>query len=115
MHASVVDSRNAASVAGGKTYHCGTLTYTKVGLFVLFAWLLWGDFCFTMMETVVPSIVPLRLRELNAPNWIMGLVLVTLPCILNVALNPVISTASDRHRGRWGRRIPFMLFTVPFV
>jgi hypothetical protein len=24
-----------------KAYHCGTLTYTKMGLFVLFAWLLW--------------------------------------------------------------------------
>jgi hypothetical protein len=28
-------------------------------------WLLWGDFCFTMMEAVVPSIVPLRLKELE--------------------------------------------------
>jgi len=32
-----------------------------------------------------------------------------------VVLNPIISTASDRHRGKYGRRIPFMLFTVPFV
>ncbi len=96
-------------------FSVGTLIYSRAGLAWLFTWLLWGDFCFTMMEAVVPSIVPLRLRELNAPNWLMGLVLVTLPCILNVALNPVISTASDRHRGRMGRRIPFMLFTVPFV
>ena len=101
--------------AGGAQFSVGTLVYSRAGLAWLFTWLLWGDFCFTMMETVVPSIVPLRLRELNAPNWIMGLVLVTLPCILNVALNPIISTASDRHRGRMGRRIPFMLFTVPFV
>lgn len=97
------------------SFSVGTLVYSKAGLAWLFTWLLWGDFCFTMMETVVPSIVPLRLRELNAPNWIIGLVLVTLPCILNVSLNPIISTASDRHRGRMGRRIPFMLFTVPVV
>ncbi len=96
-------------------YHVGTLVYSKAGLTSLFMWILWGDFCFTMMETVVPSIVPLRLKELQSPNWIMGLVLVTIPSILNVILNPIISTASDRHRGRFGRRIPFMLFTVPFV
>lgn len=99
----------------GPLFYVGTLIYSKAGLAWLFTWLLWGDFCFTMMETVVPSIVPLRLRELDSPNWIIGLVLVTLPSILNVALNPIISTASDRHRGHWGRRIPFMLFTVPFV
>jgi MFS family permease len=104
-----------APAAVKKQFSVGTLVYSRAGLAWLFTWLLWGDFCFTMMETVVPSIVPLRLRELNAPNWVMGLVLVTLPCILNVALNPIISTASDRHRGRMGRRIPFMLFTVPFV
>ncbi|MCX6969228.1 MAG: hypothetical protein NTV93_03620 [Verrucomicrobia bacterium] len=96
-------------------FYVGTLVYSRAGLAWLFMWLLWGDFCFTLMETVVPSIVPLRLNELNAPNWILGLVMLTIPGILNVALNPFISTASDRHRGRFGRRIPFMLFTVPFV
>ncbi len=96
-------------------FYVGTLVYSKAGLAWLFLWLLWGDFCFTMMETVVPSIVPLRLKELQAPNWILGLVLATIPGVLNVILNPIISTASDRHRGRLGRRIPFMLFTVPFV
>lgn len=96
-------------------YYVGTLVYSKAGLAWVFMWLLWGDFCFTMMEAIVPSIVPLRLRELDSPNWILGAILTTIPCILNVLLNPVISTASDRHRGKYGRRIPFMLFTVPFV
>lgn len=96
-------------------FYVGTLVYSKAGLAWLFMWLLWGDFCFTLMETVVPSIVPLRLNELKAPNWVVGLVLMTIPGILNVALNPIISTASDRHRGRFGRRIPFMLFSVPIV
>ena len=35
-----------------KVYRCGTLTYTKVGLFMMFAWLLWGDFCFTQWSRV---------------------------------------------------------------
>ena len=45
-----------------KAYRCGTLTYTKMGLFALFAWLLWGDFFFTIMEAVVPSILPLKMK-----------------------------------------------------
>jgi len=109
-----------ADVAGGVAvkhplYYVGTLVYSRAGLAWLFMWLLWGDFCFTMMETIVPSIVPLRLMELEAPNWVLGVILVTVPSVLNVLLNPVISTASDRHRGRFGRRIPFMLFSVPFI
>ncbi|CAN5438814.1 hypothetical protein BH09VER1_BH09VER1_46370 [soil metagenome] len=96
-------------------FYVGTLVYSPAGLASLFVWLLWGDVCFTLMEAIVPSIVPLRLKELHAPNWILGLVLATIPGILNMLLNPIISTSSDRHRGRLGRRVPFMLFTVPFV
>jgi hypothetical protein len=96
-------------------YYVGTLIYSRAGLAWVFMWLLWGDFCFTMMETVVPSIIPLRLRELDAPNWVLGVILVTVPSVLNVLLNPIISTTSDRHRGRFGRRIPFMMISAPFI
>ena len=41
---------------------CGNLVYTRRGLLVVFAWLLWGDFRFNLMdEAVVPSILPLKL------------------------------------------------------
>ncbi len=99
----------------GKPYHCGTLTYTKTGLFVLFAWLLWGDFCFTLMEAVVPSILPLKMKALGCPNWLMGLILTAAPGILNVTVCPYVSFKSDRYRSRWGRRIPFILWTMPFL
>jgi maltose/moltooligosaccharide transporter len=33
-------------------YRCGTLVYTKAGLFMLFSWMLWGDFCFSLMESI---------------------------------------------------------------
>ena len=42
-------------------FRVGTLQYTRSSLAMLFVWLLWGDFCFTLMETVVPSILPLKL------------------------------------------------------
>ena len=98
-----------------KTYHCGTLTYTKVGLAMLFGWLLWGDFCFTLMEQVVPSILPLKLKALGAPNWLMGVILTTAPGILNMTICPWVSFKSDRFRSKWGRRIPFIILTMPFL
>ena len=96
-------------------YHVGTLSYTKPKLAVLFCWLLWGDFCYVLMETVIPSILPLKFKELGASNASVGLIMVTLPMIVNTVLNPVISFRSDRYRSRWGRRIPFILLTLPFL
>ena len=116
MHASPPVSQHVVSVLpGSKTYHCGTLTYTKIGLLVLFAWLLWGNFCFTMMESVVPSILPLKLKDLGCSNWLMGMILTTAPGILNMTICPYVSFKSDRYRSKWGRRIPFIIWTMPFL
>ncbi|MFA6292989.1 MAG: MFS transporter, partial [Victivallales bacterium] len=98
-----------------KTYQCGTLTYTKMGLLAMFAWLLWGDFCFTLMEHVVPSVLPLKLKSLGCANWLIGAVMTTVPSILNMTVCPYVSFKSDRYRSRWGRRIPFILWTMPFL
>lgn len=97
------------------TYHCGTLTYTKLGLFGIFAWLLWGDFCYTLMETVVPSILPLKLKALGAPNWVMAAILMVIPNVFNMTICPYVSFKSDRYRSKWGRRIPFIVATMPFL
>ena len=103
-------------IAGGqKIYRCGTLTYTKVGLFGLFAWLLWGDFCFTLMEAVVPSVMPLKLKALGCSNSIMALIMTAAPGVMSMTVNPYVSFKSDRYRSRWGRRIPFIIWTMPFV
>lgn len=101
--------------SAGLRYRVGTLCYTRRGLVVLFAWLLWGDFCFMMMETVVPAILPLKLRHLDSPNWSIALIMSTLPGILNMTVCPWVSFKSDRYRSRWGRRIPFILWTIPFL
>ena len=100
---------------GQKIYRCGSLIYTKRGLVALFAWLLWGDFCFTMKETVVPSILPLKLRSLGSANWIIALIMSTLPGVFNTTICPWVSFKSDHYRSRWGRRIPFILYTMPFL
>lgn len=97
------------------TRRVGTLYYTRAGLVTLFAWLLWGDFCFMLMEMVVPAIAPLQLKNLNAPNWAIALIMSTLPGVLNMTVCPWISFKSDRYRSRWGRRIPFILWSLPFL
>lgn len=106
---------DSAAATNSDRFRVGTLQYTKAGLAYVFLWLLWGDFCFTLMGSVVPYILPLWLKKLDAPDWIMPIILTTIPMSITLVLNPIISTASDRHRGPRGRRIPFLLFGTPFV
>ena len=105
----------AGAPAGVKTYHCGSLTYTKGAIAVLFAWLIWGELCFLLMEWVIPNILPLKMKSLGCSNSMMALILTTIPGILNIGIGPYISFKSDRYRSRWGRRIPFILGSMPFL
>ena len=98
-----------------KVYRCGTLAYTKAGLFMLFSWLLWGDFCFVMMNQLIPTIMPLEFGALGASPVLISILISTLPAVLNFTGCPIVSFKSDRHRGRWGRRQPFIFFTMPFL
>ncbi len=102
-------------IDGRMIYRCGTLSYTRLGLVNLFIWMLWGDFCYTMMETLIPTLLPLVLRQHEASNFTIGLLVGSIPAALNFIINPIVSTSSDRTRSRWGRRIPYLLFTSPFV
>jgi maltose/moltooligosaccharide transporter len=97
------------------TFKCGTLMYSKKGLLLLFAWLLWGSFCFTLMETIASSVMPWKFRSLGASNTITSLVMTSLPAVFNFFVTPSISIWSDRIRTRWGRRLPFILTTMPFL
>ena len=96
-------------------YRVGTLTYTRPKLALLFFWLLWGDFCFVVMEAVTPSIMPLKLHGLGASNTLLALVMSTIPWTMGLFLNPIVSFRSDRFRSRWGRRIPFIFLSLPFL
>ncbi len=98
-----------------KIFSCGPLLYSPRGLLAVFAWLLWGDFCFKLMETVVPTIVPLKLRSLESSNTLISVLMTSLPAIFNTFITPGISMWSDRVRTRWGRRLPFIITTMPFL
>ena len=97
-----------------KTWRCGSLVYTRKTLVALFGWLLWGDFCFSMMEIVLPNILPLKLKDLGVSNALMSLIMTTIPGVFDITVGTVVSYKSDRHRGPRGRRIPFIWYTLPF-
>ena len=93
----------------------GTLVYSRAGLVALFGWLLWGDFVYTLMENVMPHLLPLVLRDNGVSNQAIAFIVASLHMVVNAVANPIISYKSDRFRSRWGRRRPFILATTPFV
>lgn len=100
---------------GAKLWTCGTLQYTRTGLVLLFVFLLWGDFCFVFMQQVVPSILPLKLKSLGASNIIIGVLLSSIFPVFGIFISPYLSFKSDRFRSKWGRRIPFIAISLPFL
>ena len=101
-------------VADGVIFSAGTLRYTKTGLLLLFFFLLWNDLALWLMEQVAPQLVPLLLKDHGASNWDIAFYCSTLTSLLMLVINPTVSTLSDRHRGPYGRRRPFLLSATPF-
>ncbi|QYM79591.1 MFS transporter [Horticoccus luteus] len=100
---------------GRRRWHVGALTYTFGGIVVLFCWLLWGDFAWSLKERSVVPMAQLFLRRFHASDTLNGLLVGTLPFAIAAILQPIVSYRSDRHRGRWGRRIPYLLWTTPIA
>lgn len=99
-----------------RQWSVGTLSYTRGQLIQVFFWMLLGDFCLHLMDNgVVPTLVPLQLESYGASKWLIGLIYGTLINVMYFFLTPIVSTASDRHRSRLGRRVPFLLFATPFL
>ncbi len=97
----------------GKVWTAGTLTYTSAGLAALFFWLLFGDFAWSMRDRSVGPMAQWFLSSQNVPNIVFALLVSSLPAVVGVILGPIISYKSDRHRGKRGRRIPFLLVSTP--
>jgi len=95
-------------------YRVGTLTYTRGALFEVMFWMLWGDFFFYLFESVTPALMPLQLRWEGASDSMIGF-LTSPNAIFALCFYPVIGMQSDRHRGRLGRRRPFLLWCTPPV
>lgn len=104
-----------AEPARPRVWRVGTLFYTGSGLAALFAWLLWGDFAWNMKERAIVPVAQLMLRQLGASDFLVGLLIGSVPAAIGLILGPIISVRSDRHRGRWGRRIPYLLIPTPII
>ena len=104
-------------VAFNENYKVGTLQYTKAGLFAVFSWVLWGDLCFQLFESAGgPGILGLYLQDnFHVSNVQINILFNLIPQLIGVVMTPVISFKSDRTRSRWGRRIPYMALTAPFM
>lgn len=107
---------SGASTALGKPrWRAGTLSYGRGGLSKLFAWLLWGDFAWQMKERAAVPVAQLMLKQFGASDFLLSLLVGSLPSALGMIIGPIVSVRSDRHRSRRGRRIPFLIFSTPFV
>ena len=98
-----------------KVWKQGTLTYTAGALGILLFWLLWGDIAWALRERSVPSVMQLLFKNFGATNFVSSLLISSLPNLLVLIIGPIVSFRSDRHRGRWGRRIPFLFWHIPFA
>ncbi len=98
-----------------KIWTAGTLTYTAGGLTALFLWLLFGDFAWNIKERAVFPVAQLMLKQYHATDLLVGILIGSVPSALAMLFGPFIGVWSDRHRGRWGRRIPFLLLPTPFA
>lgn len=93
----------------------GTLVYTTAGLVSLFCWLLWGDFAWAMKDRAIGPSATLLIRTFDVSDLVYTLIIIAFPNFTNIFLCSIVSYISDRHRGRLGRRIPFLIFTTPFI
>lgn len=94
-------------------FQVGTLSYTKNGLARLFSWLLWGDFAWSIRDRSMATVLQLLLKKFDATDTVAGLLSGTFPSAIGFIFGPIISYRSDHHRGRRGRRVPFLLVAAP--
>ena len=97
-------------------YTAGPLTYTRGKLLLTMALIILGVFVYSVSVMFVPKIIPLRLKDLGCSNTLLIFIMSTLAQILNMTVCPWVSFKSDRFRSkRWGRRFPFIFYTMPMM
>ena len=91
-----------------KIYRVGSLVYTGAGLIALFCYLLGGDFAWALKDRAIGPASILLFKKFCDSDLLFSLIVIAFPNFTNIYLCPIISYISDRHRGKLGRRIPFL-------
>ncbi len=100
---------------GQRIWRLGTLRYTFSGLAFLFLCLLIGDFVSNFKDRATLPMGQILMLQWKASDFTLSLLFGSIPNIILLGLGPVVGAYSDRFRSRWGRRIPFILLTLPFI
>lgn len=97
-------------------YEVGTLRYTMPKLLFVCALVILAILSLNLLAyKMVPTLMPILLDNRNVSSTNIALILGTLPAAMNFFICPFISTLSDKTRTRWGRRIPYLALSTPFV
>lgn len=96
-----------------RQWSVGTLTYSVSGLVALFGWLLLGDFAWQLRERSITPLAQLLLKTFQISDTIVGFLIGSVPYAIGMLISPIFGYWSDRHRSRWGRRIPFLMVATP--
>ena len=99
-----------------KHYQVSGLDYTMPKLIATMLIIACGALAMTISVSMVQRVMPLKFKELGVSSTLMVFIMSTLGQILNMTVCPWVSFKSDRYRSkRWGRRVPFILYTLPFL
>ncbi len=60
-------------------------------------------------------VLPVLLKQFHASDQQIAIMIGSIPALLSLVMNPVVSYRSDRKRHRWGRRIPYLVWAAPFA
>lgn len=96
-------------------FQIGGLFYTLPGLVVTILFSCWGLCSFFFVSGMVSTFVPVEMKRYGSMDGVIAIFMTSIPYFLNMFISPVLSFRSDRLRSRWGRRMPYILLSAPFL
>ncbi len=105
-----------AATDGPRVFRVGSLVYHRSRLIAVFFYLLLGGFSLSFFgQLQYQGLFTKSLTLAGVPDAWISILLGTIPAILNMTVAPVVSFKSDRLRSRFGRRIPYIMISIPFI
>lgn len=112
----IVPDPTSKDIGEKRLYTVGTLSYSLPKLIAVCMFLAFGGCCFNLLAyQMIPTLLPMALDQYGASGTLIGIIVGSIPAVMNFVMNPILSTSSDRLRCRFGRRIPYVAVATPFV